>query len=106
MNRREFLRNAAIIAGGIVAADQMELLERLAPRRLLFPGADFGTWTTNTYASSRVFTTKMLDDMIKEIYCAPTLLAFPLHTPLIERQRQRAVRTAEYNRIWKVRLHS
>lgn len=102
MNRREFLRNAAIIAAGTIAVDQLELLERLAPRRLLFNGADFRTWDT----CSRVFTHKMLDDMIKEVYCAPTLALFPLLTPLAEQQRQRAARTAEYNRIWKVRLHT
>ena len=41
MNRRDFLRNCAIIAAGAIAADQLELLERLAPRRLYWPGADF-----------------------------------------------------------------
>lgn len=34
MNRRDFLRRSALIAVGVVAADQIELLERLAPRRL------------------------------------------------------------------------
>lgn len=36
MNRRLFLRNAAILAAGVVAADQLALLDRLEPRRL-FP---------------------------------------------------------------------
>lgn len=40
MDRRQFLRNAAIIAAGVVAADQLELLERLAPRRI------FPAWPT------------------------------------------------------------
>lgn len=38
MDRRRFLRNAALLAAGIVAADQLALLEHLEPRRLLFPG--------------------------------------------------------------------
>lgn len=32
MNRREWLRNAALIAGGVLAADQIELIEKLTPR--------------------------------------------------------------------------
>lgn len=34
MNRRDFLRRAALVAAGAVAADQLDLLERLAPKRL------------------------------------------------------------------------
>lgn len=34
MNRREFLRASALIAAGTIAADQLEILDRLAPRRL------------------------------------------------------------------------
>lgn len=43
MDRRTFLRNSAILAAGVVAVDQLELLERLAPRRLYWPGASFAT---------------------------------------------------------------
>lgn len=39
MQRREFLRRCALIAAGVVAADQLDVLEMLAPRRL-FAGAD------------------------------------------------------------------
>lgn len=42
MQRREFLRRASLIAAGVVAADQLDVLEMLAPRRL-FAGADFAT---------------------------------------------------------------
>lgn len=42
MNRRLFLRNAAILAAGAVAADQLDLLDRIGWQRTLFPGADFG----------------------------------------------------------------
>lgn len=34
MNRREWLRNATLLAAGVIAADQLELLDRLAPRSL------------------------------------------------------------------------
>lgn len=46
MNRREWLRNAALLAVGAIAVDQLELLDRLAPRRL-WAGADLsprGRW--------------------------------------------------------------
>jgi hypothetical protein len=33
MNRRDWLRRAAILAGGAIAADQIELIERLTPKR-------------------------------------------------------------------------
>lgn len=34
MDRRTFLRRSALIAGGIIAADQLDVLEMLDPRRL------------------------------------------------------------------------
>lgn len=34
MHRREFLRRAGLIAAGVVAADQLDILEMLAPRSL------------------------------------------------------------------------
>lgn len=41
MNRRDFLKRAALAVAAGVAVDQLELLERLAPRRL-WAGHDFG----------------------------------------------------------------
>jgi hypothetical protein len=38
MNRRDFLRRSALIAAGAVAADQLELIERLGWRRKFFAG--------------------------------------------------------------------
>jgi hypothetical protein len=38
MNRRDFLRRASLVAAGAVAADQLDLIERLGWRRKLFPG--------------------------------------------------------------------
>ena len=40
MDRRLFLKRAAMLAAGVVAVDQLEILERLAPKRL-WAGADF-----------------------------------------------------------------
>lgn len=39
MNRRDFLRRASLIAAGVVAADQIELLDRLGWTRKIFPAA-------------------------------------------------------------------
>jgi hypothetical protein len=36
MNRLQFLKRCAVIAGGLVAADQIELLERLTWKRRFF----------------------------------------------------------------------
>lgn len=38
MDRRAFLRNAAVVTAGVVAADQLELVERLGWSRRFFPG--------------------------------------------------------------------
>lgn len=75
MNRREWLQKAAVVAAGVVAADQLDLLERLAPRRLYFRGADFGKpYTTATELLVReaewnsrqtiLITTEMVEDDI------------------------------------------
>lgn len=39
MQRREFLKWLGLVSAGIVAADQVELLDRLAPRRLFPSGS-------------------------------------------------------------------
>jgi hypothetical protein len=39
VNRRDWLKKAAIIASGVVAADQLEILDRLGWTRTLFPAA-------------------------------------------------------------------
>jgi hypothetical protein len=41
MDRRDFLRRASLVAAGLVAADQLELLERLMFKRRLWPGHSF-----------------------------------------------------------------
>lgn len=42
MDRRSFLRNSALLAAGTIAADQLDLIERLGWKRKFFPGASFG----------------------------------------------------------------
>jgi len=37
MNRRDFLRRSAILTAGVVAVDQLEILDRLGWTRSLFP---------------------------------------------------------------------
>lgn len=39
LSRREFVRGAALVAAGVIAADQLEILDRIAPRSL------FGGWS-------------------------------------------------------------
>lgn len=41
MNRRDFLRRTSAVAAGVVAADQIDLLDRLGWKRRFFPGATF-----------------------------------------------------------------
>lgn len=45
MDRRAFLRNAVIVAAGAIAADQLELVERLGWRRRFFSGFGAGVPT-------------------------------------------------------------
>ena len=42
MNRREMFRTMGLVAAGLIAADQLEILDRLAPRSL-FASADIAS---------------------------------------------------------------
>lgn len=71
MNRREFLRNCAIITGGAIAADQLELLEQLAPRRL-FPGFGAGQWQLRRhYGPGRPLSMEMIREAQFRIWETP-----------------------------------
>ncbi len=71
MDRRRFLRNAVLLAAGTVAADQLDLLERLNWKRTLFlgaqligvdparPGADFTAMVVRTTLNVKDDTMKM-----------------------------------------------
>lgn len=48
MNRRDFLRRAAVVAAGAIAADQLELLERLSHAKI---------FTTGGYAPTEIIAT-------------------------------------------------
>lgn len=48
MNRRDFLRRSALVAAGAIAADQLDLVERLGWKRRLFAG--FGLGVPTLYA--------------------------------------------------------
>lgn len=41
IDRRTFLRRAAVLTTGVVAADQLDLIERLGWRRRFFAGTSF-----------------------------------------------------------------
>ena len=58
MDRRKFLRNASLIAAGVVAADQLEILERLTWKRRLFVNPGF----SKEYAMGFQVTQTMIDD--------------------------------------------
>lgn len=60
MNRRDWFRRAALIAGGVLAADQIELIERLTPRRYV------NGWTPPALTTSRPYPYPLLrvGDMI------------------------------------------
>jgi hypothetical protein len=49
MNRRDFFKKAAILAAGVVAADQLELLEKLGHSKI-WTGTDF----TDPYKTDRL----------------------------------------------------
>ena len=57
MDRRRFLRNAALLAAGVAAVDQLEIMERLAPKRL------WAGWTPPQPRAEIVFSRGVLDDM-------------------------------------------
>lgn len=52
INRRDFLRRSAILTSGIIAADQIELLERLTHQRRFFPSGQLDNWTETFIAVS------------------------------------------------------
>ena len=61
MDRREFLKRAALIATGAIAADQLELLERLGHVRKFFPSAAI-PYTHHTYSLGYLISQEIIDD--------------------------------------------
>lgn len=63
MNRREFFRRAALIAAGVVAADQVELLERLGHRKVFAGWAPLDIDARARFVEMLNQTNTILDDM-------------------------------------------
>ena len=74
MNRREFLKHAGLIAAGAVAADQLELLDRLGWRRRFFPGFTKSDpyFITKQFTLGFLITQEMIEDDV--IYPPPDRL--------------------------------
>jgi len=74
MNRRDFLRRVALVTAGVVAADQLELLERLVwtPRKL---------WT----GYSSLSTTDELNRILREVYADNYIKLLEMETPFLSK---------------------
>lgn len=105
MNRREFLRRAALIAAGAVAADQLELLDRLGWTRSLFPGVGNGLWS-GAVSAGEPFSMAMFDRILQEAYCKPMIEAFgplvPLETPLRSRRVPKSLLHPRQETTWGI----
>lgn len=64
MDRREFFRRSALVAAGVVATDQLDILERLFHKRRFFPGWK-PVWQPN---HGYLITQEMIDD---DVYAGP-----------------------------------
>lgn len=84
MDRRLFLRRASLIAAGIVAADQLDLLDRLSWSRTMFPS---GTIVSAPGAS---ITDADLSALLKGVYEGMRGQIVPMITPLYGSLRQSA----------------
>lgn len=74
MDRRDFLTRLGLLSAAAVLMDPAELIERLAPRRLLVPGADFAPAELSPFgARVTATTTADLTRLMKEIYGAEVL---------------------------------
>jgi hypothetical protein len=61
MDRRQFLKNAALIAAGAIAGDQLSLLERLGWKRRFFPSAQLYR-VTKYYETGFVISSEIVED--------------------------------------------
>jgi hypothetical protein len=65
MNRRDFLKRLGLATAGIVAADQLEIIERLGWKRRFFQGftpAPSGLFLPKEFALGFMITREMLED--------------------------------------------
>ena len=86
MDRRQWLRNAALIASGAVAADQIDLLEQLGGwARRFFPSAAV---TPAPLAESLIVTNAELNALLKKVYTDWRHSRMPVITPLYDVMRK------------------
>lgn len=78
MDRRAFLRGASLITAGIVAADQLALLEKLTWTRTMFPSAEI------VAAPGLPITQSELDALLKQAYSEVRLGLANSITPIID----------------------
>lgn len=96
MNRRDFLLKSALASTALIVGDEMlELLDRLAPRRLYIEGADF----TRPYTAADVLDSRRIADAelraaLTSIYSDFRVQLVPTMTPLLS-QMKRLDRLAE-----------
>lgn len=89
MNRRDFLQRATIVASGAVAADQLELLDRLGwVRRFFTSVAIEPEWKhlTDGHRNGAWMTQRQWNELLRDDYSAPVLLRkAPLNTEYFPR---------------------
>ena len=74
MNRRDWLKRTALLAAGTIAADQLELLDRLGWTRTVFPSISLGADRFH-YDLGFLITEEMLEDIAYVHYMpAPHLI--------------------------------
>lgn len=75
MDRRSFLRRAAIVASGAIAADQLDLIDRLGWVRRLFTTGGWrrDPWLAHIDDHRRIVTTAEWDSLLKEVYSSHVL---------------------------------
>lgn len=82
MNRRDFFRRSALVAAGAVAADQLELLDRLGRVRTMFAG-----WSAPVDGGGGITVTNaQWDALLRETYVSEGLVSaintvWPLRSP-------------------------
>lgn len=70
MHRRDFLLRLGQAAALAAVMDPLELIERLAPRRLYVPGADF---TSRLIVAGNPMTDAKFVRLLKQIYLSPVV---------------------------------
>ena len=109
MDRRAWLRRAALLAAAGVAGTELELLDRLlSPRRLYVPGADFGGATRcGSLVDGRlVFGEGELRTALKRVYgklfAADNYALWSTQTPFVAQLGKPDAYTIDFKTSWRV----